>query len=80
VSIERRFVDQPVSSDDRGALFQDREVEMRATSEEAVIGKEARMTEEVVVQTTAGERTENVQDTVCHTGVEVDETDRSTNR
>jgi uncharacterized protein (TIGR02271 family) len=80
VNIERRPVDQPISSNDRGALFQDREVEMRATSEEAVIGKEARVTEEVVVQKTAGERTENVEDTVRHTEVEVDENDRSSSR
>jgi stress response protein YsnF len=53
---------------------------MRATSEEAVIGKEARVTEEVVVQKTAGERTENVEDTVRHTEVEVDENDRSSSR
>ena len=82
VSVERRPVNEPVSSADldRGALLQDREVEMRATGEEAVIGKEARMQEEVVVRKTAGERTENVQDTVRHTEVDVDESDRSLER
>jgi uncharacterized protein (TIGR02271 family) len=80
VSIERRPVDEPISSGHRGAMFQDREVEMRATGEEAVVGKEARVTEELVVQKTVGERTENVQDTVRHTEVDVDESDRSRDR
>jgi stress response protein YsnF len=61
-------------------MLRERTVEMRETSEEPVIGKEARVKEEVVVQKTANERTENVQDTVRETKVEVDEDDRSPNR
>jgi stress response protein YsnF len=54
---------------------------MRETSEEPVIGKEARVNEEVVVQKTVDQRTENVQDTVRETKVDVDgEDDRSRNR
>jgi stress response protein YsnF len=51
--------------------MKDQEIEMRATSEEPVIGKDARVTEELVVKKTADDRTENVQDTVRHTEVDL---------
>jgi uncharacterized protein (TIGR02271 family) len=75
VSVERRPVNQQISGDDlnRGDLLQDREIEMTERSEEAVVAKEARVREEVVVRKTAEERTENVQDTVRHTEVDVDQ-------
>ena len=75
VEIERRPVNETLSSSDlnRGDLLQDREIEMRATGEEAVVAKEAHVNEEVVVRKTESEHTENVQDTVRHTEVDVDE-------
>ena len=79
VTIERRPVNENISQGDlnREGLLQDRDIEMRATGEEAVVGKEAHVNEEVVVRKTASEHTENVQDTVRHTEVDVDgETDR----
>ena len=80
VSIERQPVDQKLSSSDFADkdLLQERTVEMRERSEEAVIGKDARVTEELVVRKTADQHTENVQDTVRETKVEVD--DNLTNR
>lgn len=74
VDIERRPVDQTLSSADlnRGDVFHDREIEMRATGEEAVIGKEAHVNEELVVRKTASDHTENVQDRVRHTEVDVE--------
>ena len=54
-------------------MFQDREIEMTEKAEEAVVGKEARVREELVVRKTAEERTETVEDKVRHTEVEVDE-------
>jgi uncharacterized protein (TIGR02271 family) len=82
VSVERRPVNEPIPSADldRSALLQEREVEMRATGEEPVIGKEARVNEEVVLRKTVGERTENVQDTVRQTEVDVDEGEFSRDR
>jgi len=75
VSVERRPVDQRLGAanlkDD--SLFRDRTIEMTETAEEAVVGKEARVTEELVVSKTATERTEQVHDTVRHTEVDVDE-------
>jgi uncharacterized protein (TIGR02271 family) len=72
VNVTRRAVDQPLSSVDADA-FRDREINVTATSEEAVIGKKAHVVEEVVVSKTSGERTEEVNDTVRRTEVEVDE-------
>ena len=80
VSIERRPVNENISEQElnREGLLQDREIEMRATGEEAVVGKTAHVNEEVVVRKTENEHTENVQDSVRHTEVDVDgETDRN---
>jgi stress response protein YsnF len=46
---------------------------MTETAEEAVVTKEARIKEELVVSKTATEHTEQVHDTVRHTEVDVDE-------
>lgn len=74
VNVERRAVDEPVATQDLNSdLLRDRTVEMRATSEEAVVAKEARVTEEVVIQKTASEHSEEIDDTVRSTRVEVDE-------
>jgi stress response protein YsnF len=79
VSVERRPVDRPVSeSDMQSGMLQDRRIEMTETSEEAVVGKEARVREELVVSKTAEERTETIEDKVRHTEVEVDEGVRET--
>ena len=45
---------------------------MTETAEEAVVAKEARVVEEVVVNKTATDRTETISDTVRRTEVEVD--------
>jgi len=75
VSVERRPVDQQLGAADLKdeSLFSDRTVEMTETAEEAVVSKEARVKEELVVSKTATERTEQVHDTVRHTEVDVDE-------
>jgi uncharacterized protein (TIGR02271 family) len=82
VDVTRRPVDQPISAADLNSsgLLQDREIEMRETAEEAVVAKEARVTEEVLIQKTAQDRTEQVQDTVRNTEVEVDEDGRGSGR
>jgi uncharacterized protein (TIGR02271 family) len=76
VEIERRPVNQPASSGvDTGAsaLFQDQTVELRETAEEAVVAKDAVVTEELRVRKRAAERVESIDDTVRHTEVEVDD-------
>lgn len=45
---------------------------MTETAEEAVVGKEARVREELVVRKRAEERTQNIDDTVRRTEVDVE--------
>jgi uncharacterized protein (TIGR02271 family) len=71
INVERRPVDQPLSAAD-GDAFRERSIDMVATGEEAVVGKNARVVEEVVVSKTADEHVEEVDDTVRRTEVEVD--------
>jgi uncharacterized protein (TIGR02271 family) len=72
VQVERRPADRPVGAAD-DAAFGERTIEATETSEEAVVSKEARVREEVVVRKTAEDRTETVQDTVRRTEVDVEE-------
>ena len=53
--------------------FKERTIEATATSEEAVVAKQARVTGEVRVSKTADERVETIQDTVRSTKVDVDD-------
>ena len=74
VDVERRPVSgERLSSADASGMLQDRTIEMTETAEEAVVAKEARVTEEVVVRKTAEEHVEQIDDTVRRTEVEVDE-------
>ena len=73
VDVQRRPVDVRIA--DAETLFRERDITLNETAEEAVIGKEARIVEEVVVRKDVGERVETVNDTVRHTEVEVERTD-----
>lgn len=75
VTIERRPVDEPASAADMAAL-KEGSFEMRETAEEAVVGKSARVVEEVVVNKEVSERTQAVDDTVRRTEVEVEQLGR----
>lgn len=70
VKVERRPVNQPAQQADLNA-FKEGSIEVRETAEEPVIGKTARVVEEVVVGKETRERTETVKDTVRRTDVEV---------
>jgi uncharacterized protein (TIGR02271 family) len=73
VAIERRPMDRaPTAADE--ALFGERVIEATEVSEEAVVAKEARVTEEVVLRKGTEERVETVHDTVRRTEVEVEDT------
>jgi uncharacterized protein (TIGR02271 family) len=76
VSVERRPVAQDSMSTTgtaTGDMLQERTIEMVEKAEQAVVQKVANVTEEVVLTKTAHERTEQVQETVRETKVEVDE-------
>src|SRR5437763_478841 len=77
VSIDRRPASAGARVDD--ADFTDRTIEVTETDEEAVVGKTARVKEEVVVQKEATDRVETVRDTVRRQDVEI-ERDDSTSR
>ncbi len=69
VSVERR----PVSTEQREVTpeFADRTIEVTESEEEAVVGKTARVREEVVVTRGTSERVETVRDTVRREEVEI---------
>jgi uncharacterized protein (TIGR02271 family) len=76
VSVERRPVQQGQAQSVAGGrpedLLQEREIVMRETAEEAVVQKVAQVREEVVVRKTAEEHVEQVNETVRHTEVDVE--------
>ena len=72
VQIERRPVDRPVEAGAE-SMFQERTIEATETAEEAVVVKEARTREEVVIRKTADDETRTINDTVRRTEVEVDD-------
>ncbi len=74
INVERRFVDRPATAADFAAGA-GKTIELNATGEEAVIGKTARVVEEVVVGKEGSQRTETVSDSVRKTEVEVEELD-----
>ena len=76
VSVERRRVDQPLSAAD-GDAFRERTIEMTETAEEAVVSKDARVVEEVVVRKDVDNHTETVNDTVRRTEVDIDDAART---
>lgn len=69
-TVERRAVDRPLGDADRA--FQERTIEVRERGEEAVVGKTARVVEEVVVGKEVENQTRTVRDTVRRTDVEVE--------
>ena len=71
VKVERRLVDKPATAADLAA-FKEGSVEMRETTEEAVVSKTARVVEEVVVGKEVSHRTEQINDTVRRTDVDVE--------
>jgi stress response protein YsnF len=76
VRVDRRPADRPAEAGD----FQhgDQVIEVTETIEQAVVDKERRVVEEVVVGKEATTRRETIRDTVRHTEVDVDPTDRDT--
>jgi uncharacterized protein (TIGR02271 family) len=69
VSVERRPVDRAASAGDN--LFRERTIEAEERAEEAVVAKEARVKEELVLKKDVDQRTQTVSDKVRRTEVEV---------
>jgi len=73
VTVERVPVNKPATEADLGT-FKEGTVEIRERGEEAVVGKTARVVEEVRVGKEIGERKERIREKVRRTGVEVERT------
>jgi uncharacterized protein (TIGR02271 family) len=71
VEIERRPVDRALGAGE--AAFGDRTIEAEEHAEEAIVSKEARVTEEVGLRRESQDRTETVSDSVRRTEVEVED-------
>lgn len=71
VDVERRAVDRPAGAAED--LFRERTIELEERGEEAVVAKDARVTEELVLRKDATQRTEQIDDTVRKTRVEVED-------
>jgi uncharacterized protein (TIGR02271 family) len=72
VHVQRTPVNRPASEADFQA-FKEGTIELTETAEEAVVSKQARVVEEVVIGKDVTERTETVRDNVRRTNVEVEE-------
>jgi len=75
VEVERRPVNRPASQADAAAAMKECSIEVHESAEEAVVAKQARVIEEVVIRKEASDRTQTVRDTVKRTDVEVKEID-----
>jgi uncharacterized protein (TIGR02271 family) len=73
VTVDRHAVNRPASDADLQNALQERTYEITETSEEAVVAKQARVVEEVVVGKHATNRTQTINDTVRRTDVDVEE-------
>ncbi len=72
VNVERRPVNRAVTNADMAA-FKEGAIEVTETDEEAVVSKNARVVEEVVVDKTAQDRTETIRDSVRRNDVQVEQ-------
>jgi len=70
-TVTRHPVDRAVTDSDRA--FQEQSIEVRETAEEAVVGKTARVVEEVRVGKDIDTREETIRDTVRRTEVDVEQ-------
>ncbi len=71
INVQRRAVDRAATAAD--FTSGNESFELRASGEEAVIGKNSRVVEEVLIGKEASSHTENISDTVRRTEVDVEE-------
>jgi uncharacterized protein (TIGR02271 family) len=73
VHVERRPVDRELSETTDADAFRDRTIDVEERDEEAVVSKEARVKEEVVVSKEVDQRPQTVSDKVRRTEVDIDD-------
>ena len=74
VEVERIPVNETVRGAEAENLFRERSIELTEHAEEAVVGKEAIVREEIGIHKDVDRRTETISDTVRRTKVDVDDT------
>lgn len=72
ISVERQAVDRAVTDADLAAQG-DRVIELTETAEEAVVGKSARVVEEIRVGKEVSEHTEHIEESVRRTEIAIEE-------
>ena len=72
INVHREQVDRPIASGELNTL-KEGTIEIRATDEHAVVDKQARLVEEVIVDKEVTERTETIEDTVRRTEVDIEQ-------
>lgn len=72
IDVDKRAVNRDISSEDADQLFQGETMTMTERNEEAVVGKKAVVTDEVVISKTAKDTVEHVEENVRRTEVDVD--------
>jgi uncharacterized protein (TIGR02271 family) len=77
VTVERHPVDRPATEADFNA-FKEGNIEITESAERAVVGKEARVVEEVTLGKEVTEREETIRDTVRKTEVDIERLDGGT--
>lgn len=75
VTVERHPVDRPATAQDTANALRENTINVTERSEEAVVGKTARVVEEIVIGKEATQHTETIRDTVRRTDVDVNEVD-----
>lgn len=75
VHVERRPANRLITNADTTTAFTEGVIEVTGVGEEAVVGKQARVVEEVVIGKETVEREEVIRDTVRRTDVEVERLD-----
>ncbi len=73
VNVERRPVNREVSQADMKSGLREGSFDVTTTGEEAVVAKEARVVEEVIVSKDVTQRDETIRDTVRRTDVDVEQ-------
>ena len=74
LSIHREQVDRPLAGDELETL-KDGTIEIRTHDQQAVVEKQARVVEEVIVDKDITERTETIEDTLRRTEVDIQQLD-----
>ena len=70
-TIDRAKVDRPATAAEMQNAFQNKDIVVQETTQEAVVAKSARVVEEIKIGKTASDRTETVRETLRRTEVDV---------